>query len=241
MSLLGALSLAAYVAPACTPICSAGGSVPDVSAAVDLGLPSGTLWAPWNVGATKAGEAGAYFAWGETTAKESYYWGTYKHMKDGESDWYHINKYTTDDNQTYAVWYADVKFVGDGKTTLETIDDAAARNWGGKWRMPTKKQLSELFRKCTAEWKNAGWDGDDSLAGYLLTGPNGNNLFLPAAGGRWDFYDFGSHGRYWSADLYSGYSYDACNLSFDSLVWYEDDFGYRCSGFSVRPVCPSAL
>ncbi|MGN0030159.1 MAG: hypothetical protein ACI35Q_10585, partial [Marinilabiliaceae bacterium] len=225
-----------------TPDGSVGGQVPTAAEAVDLGLPSGTLWAPYNVGATKPGEAGAYFAWGETTAKESYDWDTYKHMKKGESDRDHINKYTVEDNKITADWYTDVKFVGDGKTTLEAADDAAAQNWGGKWRMPTREQLSELFTECTTEWKETDWDANGSLPGYLLTGPNGKKLFLPAVGGRWgsDLYFVGSDGYYWSAELYSGNSRGARYLSFYSGSWYAGDSDYRYNGFSVRPVCPSA-
>ncbi|MGN0029979.1 MAG: hypothetical protein ACI35Q_09670, partial [Marinilabiliaceae bacterium] len=224
------------------PDSSVGGQVPTAADAVDLGLPSGTLWAPYNVGATKPGEAGSYFAWGETTAKESYDWSTYKHMKEGESDWTHINKYTADDNQITADWYTDVKFVGDGKTTLEAAYDAAAQNWGGKWRMPTRDQLNELFSECTSEWKDEDWDANGSLAGYLLTGPNGKKLFLPAAGRRrnFDLRSVGSRGYYWSAELYSGGSSGARYLVFNSGYWNADSNYGRYCGFSVRPVCPSA-
>ena len=225
-----------------TPDSSVGGKVPTAAEAVDLGLPSGTLWAPYNVGATKSGEAGAYFAWGETTAKRIYNWGSYKWMKEGESDWVHINKYTADDGKKDADWYNGVKFVGDGKTTLDGADDAAARNWGGKWRMPTRDQLKELFTECTSEWKESDWDGDGSLAGYLLTGPNGKKLFLPAAGYRWgsDLNDVGSYGDYWSAELGSDDSFLARSLFFVSGYWDADGNYGRVNGFSVRPVCPSA-
>ncbi|MGN0029080.1 MAG: hypothetical protein ACI35Q_05035, partial [Marinilabiliaceae bacterium] len=230
-----------------TPDGRVGGQVPTAAEAVDLGLPSGTLWAPYNVGATKPGEAGAYFAWGETTAKESYDWGTYKWMKEGESDWTHITKYAADDDQITADWYTDVKFVGDSKTSLEAADDAAAQNWGGNWRMPTRAQLNELFTESTTEWKEADWDANGSLAGYLLTGPNGKRLFLPAAGGRWDssLDNVGSYGFYWSAELRSDYSLNARGLYFGSGYFGSGywNAGYdlsRCNGFSVRPVYPSA-
>ncbi|MGN0029079.1 MAG: hypothetical protein ACI35Q_05030 [Marinilabiliaceae bacterium] len=225
-----------------TPDVSVGGQVPTVAEAVDLGLPSGTLWAPYNVGATKPGEAGAYLAWGETATKESYDLDTYKHMKEGKSDFMNINKYTLDDGQMDADWYTDVKFVGDGKTTLEVADDAAAQNWGGNWRMPTQDQFYELFSECTSEWKEAGWDANGSLAGYLLTGPNGKRLFIPAAGGRRgsDLYDVGSYGRFWSAELDSGYSTYASLLVFPFSDDWEVISNRRFEGCSVRPVCPSA-
>ncbi|MGN0028736.1 MAG: hypothetical protein ACI35Q_03270 [Marinilabiliaceae bacterium] len=220
---------------------SVGGAVPDESAAVDLGLTSGTLWAPWNVGATKPGDAGSYFAWGETTAKESYDWDSYKHMKNGESEWWHINKYTIDDNQTTADWYSST-FIGDGKTTLEADDDAAAVNWGGDWRMPTQAQLSELFTQCAIECEEADWDANGSFAGYLITGPNGKKLFLPAAGCRKGTAPslgyVGLRGFYWSAELSSGESYFARFLTLGPGGW-NTDYDYRYRGYSVRPILHS--
>ncbi|MCQ7582445.1 hypothetical protein NP174_23170, partial [Salmonella enterica] len=215
-----------------------GGTIAKASEAVDLGL--SVKWAPWNVGATKAGEAGAYFAWGEAQAgKESYDWSTYWWMADGQSDRTHINKYQAEDNQTEADWYDSTgAFLGDGKTTLEKSDDAASVNWGGEWRMPTWAELNELSKKCTWEWKEEGEYESGSLPGYLVTGPNGGSVFLPAAG-RSDLYGFGWYGFYWSSELYSGNSNYASLLGFNSGdrdAWID----YRCSGLSVRAVCPAA-
>ena len=205
-----------------TPDKSVGGTVPTIAEAVDLGLTSGTLWAPYNVGATAPGEAGAYFAWGETTAKSDYRWSTYKWTEDGGST---FTKYTTN-----------------GLTSLKKADDATVVNWGGKWVMPTVAQLTELFYECNYVWKAKGEYAEGALDGYLLTSKtNGNTLFLPAAGYRWDanLDGVGSRGDYWSAELTSSYSGYARSLDFRSGYWISGNGG-RSYGFSVRPVCPSA-
>ena len=220
-----------------------GGSIAKESQAVDLGL--SVKWAPWNVGAKSAAEAGAYFAWGEVQAgKSSYDWESYYWIQDGKSDGQHITKYQTEDSQgeNYDVlWYDNTNtFIGDGKTTLESSDDAAAVNWGGKWRMPTQAELAELSDKCTWEWKEEGEYATGSLAGYLVTGPNGNSIFLPAAGYRWYSGLLGSGGYYWSSELDSGYSYYARNLYFYSgnrRAYYSRNRSY---GMSVRAVLSAA-
>ena len=207
-----------------TPDKSVGGTVPTIAEAVDLGLTSGTLWAPYNVGATAPGEAGAYFAWGEVTADKSRYsWDYYKWTEDGGST---FTKYTTD-----------------GLTDLENADDAAAVNWGGKWVMPNRDQLKELFDNCSIEWKAEGEHAEGSLAGYRLTSKtNGASLFLPAAGLHWlsQHYDLGSYGYYWSAELCLGNSDYTHSLYFNSDNWHLDYNGRNC-GQPVRPViCSSA-
>lgn len=87
---------------------------------------------------------------------------------------------------------------------------------------------------CTWTWTTQG-----NVKSYKVTGPNGNSIFLPAAGLRYygDLYDVGSFGGYWSSSLDSGYSTDACYLNFDSddVYWYSNG---RYIGLSVRAVCP---
>ena len=97
---------------------------------VDLGLPSGLKWATCNVGATAPEEYGNYYAWGENTPKDNYDWDTYK--------------LTTDGGTTFTKYHGTA-----GKTTLAPEDDAAAVNWGGKWRMPTDDEWTELRENCT--------------------------------------------------------------------------------------------
>ena len=191
---------------------------------VDLGLPSGTKWATCNVGASSPEDYGDYFAWGETEAKGTYNWSTYKFCKGSYNT---ITKYCTESSYGYNGFT-------DGKTELEAADDAATVNWGGSWRMPTFTQIEELFNNCTREWTTL-----NGVNGSLLTGPNGNTIFLPAAGYRWndDLCDAGSLGNYWSSSL-SPYDGDiAYYLYFNSGYW-DWDINYRNYGFSVRPVCP---
>ena len=100
----------------------------DGHAYVDLGLPSGTLWATCNVGASSPEEYGDYFAWGETEPKNDYNWSTYKYCKGSSTT---MTKYCTSSS------YGTV----DNKTELEPSDDAATVNWGSNWQMPSLEQL----------------------------------------------------------------------------------------------------
>ena len=124
---------------------------------VDLGLPSGLLWAETNVGAFAPYADGDYYAWGETETKSSYSWDTYKW---GSS----TTKYNS----------------SDGKTTLEASDDVATVKWGKECRMPSPAEFQELYNKCDWTWKSS-YNG---ASGYLVTGPSGQTIFLPASGGR---------------------------------------------------------
>ena len=201
---------------------------------VDLGLPSGVLWATCNVGADSPEDYGDYFAWGETQPKDYYDWSTYKWMTDGMSSWEGVNKYTFADGQTSGVWYnSNGEFIGDNKTILELYDDAVNANWGGDWRMPTKEDQDELRTECT--WT---WTTQNGVNGYKVTSKtNGNSIFLPAAGYRYDsdLYRAGYYGSYWSSSLRSSYSSDACSLDFDSGYVGWSGY-YRSNGHSVRPV-----
>ena len=176
---------------------------------VDLGLPSGTLWATCNIGASKPEEYGDYFAWGETEPKATYSWSTYKY-----GTYETPTKYNNSDNLR----------------ELELTDDAAYVNWGPSWRIPSKLQIRELFNNCSVD-KSASMNG---VKGFLFTGSNGNTLFLPAAGVRWDssFSGEGSIGRYWSNSIHEyklGFAY------FLDFEW-SLDYGGRNFGFSVRAV-----
>ena len=196
-----------------------GGSTPPppvpIPEYVDLGLPSGTLWATCNVGADSPEEYGDYFAWGETEPKDYYSWITYK-WSNGE---YNITKYST---------------TVDNKTELDPEDDAAYVNCGPQWRMPTMEQQQELIENCT--WTSHTLNG---VKGRLVTGPNGNSIFLPSAGSR--YYDNDpvddelEAGEYWSRTVGPHSSINAyhLNFSFSSASCYDS---YRWQGFSVRAV-----
>ena len=190
-----------------------------VGKAIDLGLPSGTKWANMNVGASASEDYGGYYVWGETEEKNDYSWSTYKWCNGSYNT---ITKYCTSSS------YGTV----DNKTVLDPEDDVAHVKWGGSWRMPTLDEQKELLNNCT--WK---WTTQNGVNGYKVTGPNGNSIFLPAAGSRYgtEAYNRGSVGFCWSSSLYSNYSYDAYYLYFHSSN-YDWDYGSRCCGYSVRPV-----
>ena len=166
-------------------------SLPDDSHEyVDLGLPSGTLWATCNVGASCPEEYGDYFAWGETVPKEEYTYENYKWWYFDENGYRYISKYNTRSE------FGPV----DNKTEMEPEDDAARVNMGTSWCIPSLEQVVELLNSCTWQWTER-----NGVNGHLVTGPNGNTMFLPAAG----YYDgssleyVGTYGIYWSHALYS--------------------------------------
>lgn len=159
-------------------------STPEYAVAVDLGLPSGTLWADRNVGADAPENYGEVFAWGETEPKNGWFtWETYKWCNGDKNS---MTKYCSDSS------YGTV----DGKSTLDLEDDAAYVNMGTEWRMPTYEELVELRTECS--WKYTSINGREGLK---LTGPNGNSIFLPYTG----YYYDGGHcnpsreGCYWSS------------------------------------------
>ena len=174
---------------------------------VDLGLPSGTLWARYNVGATSETDYGDLFAWGAT-------------------DPYRLNGTTPIDNtDNYARSYAN-KIQHD----LYPNEDAATVKWGKGWKMPTKAQFDELLANTTDEWTAI-----NGINGRKFTASNGNYIFFPAAGyvsGSSILYS-GNRGYYWSRSFLS--SSDAWRLNFDSGVRDVKSNGRR-NGFSVRAV-----
>ncbi|MEE1308511.1 MAG: Ig-like domain-containing protein, partial [Bacteroidaceae bacterium] len=189
---------------------------------VDLGLPSGTLWATCNVGATSPEEYGDYFAWGETGPKSDYSWSTYKYCKGTEHS---ITKYCRDS------YYGIVDY----KTELEPSDDAAIVNWGSGWQMPSLEQCKELIN---SSYTTTTWTTLNGVKGKKITGKsNGNSIFLPAAGYRDDtsLYDAGSYGCYWSRSVNVGYGNSAFSLRFGGSSNSTYDYR-RYYGRSVRPV-----
>ena len=182
---------------------------------VDLGLPSGLLWAETNIGAKTAADYGNYYAWGETSTKSTY------------------SRYTYFDS-TYTTYSIN------GKTTLEKQHDAAYVNWGTSCRMPTKDEFAELLNSanCTWTWTSMTTSDGSSIKGYQVTSvKNGNSIFLPASG----YSDLGtlgqdpSYGYYWSSTLYSSASYDAHFLYFGRSS-HKQLRGPRYYGRVVRPV-----
>lgn len=201
---------------------------------VDLGLPSGTLWAKTNVGAKTETDTGLYFAWGETTgytddARDGrlFDWASYKW---GDASLYIMTKYCVDSN------YGIV----DKKKDIEAADDAATANWGGNWQMPSDKQIKELFKP---KYTTCTWTKENGVYGTRITSKrNGNSIFLPACGSRNanELDRFGYIGVYWTRSL------ALHNSNFAHCIYLEE-FGLeeshiigkcllRFTGQSVRPV-----
>lgn len=179
--------------------------------AVDLGL--SVKWASCNVGAESPEDYGGYYAWGETKEK---------------------NDYSSSTSITYGLSTSELRSQGiiDSDDNLTAAYDAATDNWGSSWRMPTKEEIEELCNKCSWEWTSV-----NGVSGQKVTGPNGNSIFLPAAGYRnsTGVLGRGSYGRYWSGTLFERSSYSAYYLSFysDDHDW---DYYHRLFGHPVRPV-----
>ena len=182
--------------------------------AVDLGL--SVKWAPCNVGANSPEGYGDYFAWGEISPKEEYTIQTYQYWTDYDGD---------------GAWdFGEYANLGDISGNPQY--DAATANWGGAWRMPTQAEIIELCGNCTWEWTTL-----NGVNGRKVTGPNGNSIFLPAAGHRYgtSSLNVGLDGDYGSSTPGVDFDYIAYYLYFSSdyYGWY---WGDRMVGQSVRPV-----
>lgn len=203
---------------------------------VDLGLPSGTMWATYNVGATKPTEQGDLFAWGETKPKENSDWSTYKYAK---AIWHEGKNKRKLELDSLTKYNSGKDYPGtiDRLSVLLPEDDAATVNWGNAWRMPTKAEQNELRKGCKWEWtKNYNGSG---IAGRVGTSKaNGNTIFLPAAGSR-----IGTEldhpcclGTYWSSSLYEYSSDSAYCLDFTALLGINGATHHRSDSQSVRAV-----
>lgn len=193
---------------------------------VDLGLPSGTLWATCNVGANSPEEYGGYFAWGETETKNSYNWNSYIYSEDAKNT---LKKYC--DRSSYGY-----NGFTDNLTELELCDDAALINWGENWCMPSADQLEELHLQC--EWT---WTTLNNINGFLVKSrTNNNSIFLPAAGTLVDSSCDAENqcGLYWSRTLFVGKPWKANNMFFNLEIGgvSDDNSADRWRGCSVRPV-----
>lgn len=193
---------------------------------VDMGLPSGVLWAKCNLGATKPEEYGDYYAWGEVIPKSVYDWGTYRYCTNCAGKLHSLIKYNTDSNYG----------TPDNLTILQAMDDAAIARLGNGVRIPTLTEWWELIDNTTKEWTNL-----NRVYGRKFTAPNGNSIFLPAAGYRSNtkiLYD-GRDGNYWSSSLHTSNPATARSCDFNSnFADMGHGWGFpRCGGLSVRAVC----
>ena len=215
--------------------------------AVDLGLPTGTLWCKYNldVNSNQLSKAeywyGKYYAWGEIESKLRFNWDNYKYGKDYNK----LTKYCT--NSIKGLYGFT-----DNLTELLPEDDVAYQNkklYNFKFHIPTKEQCEELLKYTKNYWINnydpskTEHNSDDDegiqgLNGRVFEGKNGNQLFIPAAG-----YRFGCEIKYvsfdgslWSSSLSVGYPDSAYILDFDSQeISISDDY-YRYGGRTIRPV-----
>ena len=187
----------------------------DVGAeAVDLGLPSGTRWANFNVGAVTPEEFGGYYAWGETEEKANYDWSTYIHC-DGTIETCH-----------------------DLGSDIIGNYDVAHKKWGwssSSWQMPSLEQVEELINNCSHEvvtidnWRKIG---------IKFVGPSGNSIFMPFTGYRSNnsVYGRGYYGCYWLRTSESS-SYLSYDFTIDESGEVKiSSTGSRCWGLTVRPV-----
>lgn len=188
--------------------------------AVDMGLPSGTLWCDRNVGAKSPEDYGAFFSWGNTDPhypnRDNMDWGD-------DDDGFDYSF----DSDTYEKT-AGYKLEGN----IDMAHDAARVNMGEPWQMPTEEQIKELFDNC--DWVRKTING---INGYLVTSKiNGNVIFFPASGSGsgTSWVSRGAVGYYWSSSWNS--ARDARYLYFYSGGVYPQSTCDRYYGFAVRPV-----
>lgn len=186
---------------------------------IDIGL--SVKWATHNIGAENSYEAGDYFAWGETSPKETYKWSNYKYIE--------IN-----DQDTVFPKYNILEKFGpvDQKGTLEKSDDAAVANWGDPWRMPTFDELNELSSKC--DWRMIVYNGVNC---FKVTGPNGKYIVIPLTGFIKDqtISNVGTNLALWSSNLSQSASNRAYELTCYDGIRYKGSVN-RYYGDQIRPV-----
>ena len=193
---------------------------------VDLGLSSGLMWATCNIGAPNLWDSGDYFAWGDVVTKSCY----------NESNCRTFNKTQKELKKRNII---------DKDDTLKDSYDVATQKWGTGWRIPTTNDFLELINECSWDWsKQNGYNG------CIVTGPNGNSIFIPAAGcieneaQNIDGYD--EYGHYWTSSpiwYYNGSYHDspehAGHISFG--VKDQNSIGaFRYEGMPIRPVIESS-
>ena len=177
--------------------------------AVDLGL--SVRWATCNIGANNPEDFGDYFAWGETEPKDEY-------SRENYMFYDALNKRTHIDR---------------GMVISGTELDAARKLWGNDWRMPTQTEIEEFCDKCTGKWTNL-----NGVKGLLAIGRNGNRIFLPAAGVRYDscLAQCGQRNRAgfcWSGTSNNDGAYGIGIFRIFGFLEYKWE-GY--CGFPIRPV-----
>lgn len=194
---------------------------------VDLGLPSGTLWATCNIGATAPEEFGNFYAWAETETKNTYWNNNYK--------WGEPNKYTK------YVCYGEngLNYFTDNKTKIDSEDDVAHVIWKRSWHLPDSDQFKEMVDNCR-------WSFNTINNIYVFIGEskiNGNRIILPAA----DSFtykqfvfpcEYSNYACYWTCNLHDtqhsnvGIAYTFRSNPDNTGMLYDE----RYYGHTVRPV-----
>lgn len=189
-----------------------GGGSPSTNL-VDLGLPSGLLWASRNVGARVPEEAGLYFSWGNLIGH-------------AEGSGYDFSQAEYNTTPAAAI-----------TANLSLSQDAARANLGAPYRMPIAAEFQELYDNCTSEWTRI-----NGVNGRLFTSNvNGNTLFFPAAGD-YDGTSIntrGSSGFYWPSTYFSATNARCLYFNGSNVI---PQYNYsRRLGFPVRAVVDPAL
>lgn len=226
-ALLAAALLLLLAPAACTPDDPADDTrqTPVPEGYVDLGLPSGLLWADRNLGANTPEAYGNYYAWAETTPKNCYSWSNYRYGTYNKD----ITKYCT--RQSYGR-----NGYTDGLTTLQAIDDPANIILGYGAHIPTRAEWQELLDNTHHRQTT-----QNDTVGYKFTAPNGNSIFLPAAGQYvsrevpcWRINRGSAY--YWSSSLF-GYDTPDHAYAFEGLGGQLVGIT-RSDGLPIRPVRP---
>lgn len=206
---------------------------------VDMGLPSGTLWATKNIDLTQPDG----FAASEYQYECSFFsWGNIDGHNPTSTDSFGEYSWSTDNDTEPYVSSVGASLTGD----IPLSQDAARVNLGGSWRMPTTTEFKELFDNCNyinpdgtvidSSTTNKLVTVNEIVGLYLKSKLNNNTIFFPCSGlGYQDIWNRrGTRGLYWSSSLYS--STNGCDLYFFSDVIYPQSNEKRCFGFAVRPV-----
>lgn len=194
---------------------------------VDLGLPSGTLWATHNIGASSPYEIGEYFAWGEVEPREDFSWESYKFFIEYKYD------------PEYGAWAAIEDI---GANICGTEYDAARHQWGDRWRLPNADEMYELRMLCWSKYTT-----ENGVSGVRIYGPNEHSIFLPGGGmGLWnghkDPFD-STDSYYWTGEEElgpDGGTEDPSDWAKSILIQYNTTMQsgqtLKASGICVRPV-----
>ena len=189
---------------------------------VDLGLPSGKMWAKWYLGAESPGDLGDYYSWGETSPKADASYFTKENYRLNNGEYGNFKRYNKDD----------------GLTMLLPFDDAATVRLGSKWHIPTRADVLELIDNCTMVVSSVG----DNEGISFVSKKNGNHVLFRGTGSKYDGEWYSQHYvRFWIANTSERTSYDADYITLipdedGTIDPYPYDACFRYYGISIRPV-----